>query len=268
LNPFQQALHHGCRLALVGEIIKAGHCFFIFEALGTICARLASYLCSVAVRRGFTLIELLVVIAIIAVLAGMLLPALTKAKGKAHATKCTNSLRQIGLAARMYADDNADTIPQTSHQPGASWIDTLSPYLSGTNMYRCTLDQNKTNRSIIASYAINNFLTPHPHGAPHLDCSKLSAVPAPSETFFMSEAADQYTGGDHFHFASTDGSGYTTNKFSDQVAVQRHNAAANYLFVDWHVESLKWNNTVRNRLQQPGSQFVHPHGHLSSHAMH
>ncbi len=91
-------------------------------------------------RGGFTLIELLVVIAIIAILAAMLLPALSKAKAKAQQSYCYNNLKQMGLAMLMYADDSGGKVPR-GNEP--FWWQIFIPYLGGTKASRDQYDRVK-----------------------------------------------------------------------------------------------------------------------------
>jgi prepilin-type N-terminal cleavage/methylation domain-containing protein/prepilin-type processing-associated H-X9-DG protein len=98
-------------------------------------------------RRAFTLIELLVVIAIIAILAAMLLPALSLAKQRAWTTGCNSNLHQIGLGLKMFADDNNELYPESGStiywgaiDPAtrkAGWMEQIFPYVGSTNAYNC-----------------------------------------------------------------------------------------------------------------------------------
>jgi prepilin-type processing-associated H-X9-DG protein/prepilin-type N-terminal cleavage/methylation domain-containing protein len=211
---------------------------------------------------GFTLIELLVVIAIIAILAGMILPALAKAKEKARSIKCVSNLKQMGISTEMYSSDNNDYLPGNQHNL-PSWLASLATY-NGTNIYRCPGEKTRP-----YSYAINDFLTAHPAGAPWFDFSRRTTVPAAAETMWMGEMMEDILGQDHFHFADyrnspapDDPSGaFSRDGFRSQVFVNRHNSSANYLFLDGHVETIRW-QTLPLRLESSGSRFVMPAGRL------
>src|ERR1035438_857898 len=95
-------------------------------------------------EKGFTLLELLVVIAIIAILAALLLPALSMAKAYAHSTTCKNHLHQMGIALKMYVDENRNRYPYFLGPPGPAYGDATFPGGVGGKGKGGVLDRKST----------------------------------------------------------------------------------------------------------------------------
>lgn len=103
-------------------------------------------------KLAFTLIELLVVIAIIAVLAGLLLPAITKAKERGRQAKCIGNVRSIAQAILMYATDNRLTLPNPS---GVVVCSNLTMYIKDSAVYECPSDRGSSWTALAADSCYN-----------------------------------------------------------------------------------------------------------------
>jgi len=189
-------------------------------------------------ERVFTLIELLVVIAIIAILAAMLLPALQQARERGQSARCVNHLKNMGLAAAQYVNDNNEYIP-FGYNPNSTiysglvsdalwaWYCRIGPYMGypaknksqieNQNKFIFCTSKSKPNRN---TYSVNMHIGMKAPKSGILQNAKMAHIPQPGSAYFYQDAESEYP--------------QSANPQND-CFTHRHNDGGNFECFDGHV---------------------------------
>ena len=216
-------------------------------------------------RPGFTLIELLVVVAILAILAARLLPALSRAKGKAKAIACTNNLRQWGFAFRLYTEDNQDIVPEEGNtikkindpENREAWYNIVAPVagqpslvalyqagnfpgVAGQSLYTCPGAEPPSFTPSMDKayflYGMNGRICINRNARPNGINTKITAVLRPTDTVLVAECN-----------GNSPTAGAAQSNVTGQYAIGRHEGKGIFAMVDGGVRAYRTNDFVRTR---------------------
>jgi len=241
-------------------------------------------------RTAFTLIELLVVIAIISILAALLLPALSKAKARAHGIACLSNLKQFGVAFQLYAADQNDAVlPNKDGQKvplGETWVEgwlgvpgpdctntlylrrsLLGPYLGDSKVWRCPASKNPsvvgTTLARVRTVSLNGFMG-SPTNLAGVRCYRRLAEitqPSPSDALvFLDERIDTINDGSFGMQWDFDENRPDAWVLRDKPAIV-HNGGGNLAYADGHAGAHRWQDArtilaPRDDALMPGNRDV------------
>ncbi len=220
----------------------------------------------VPMQRGFTLIELLVVLAILALLIGILLPALGKARGAARAGVCLSNQRQIGTAMVFYANEFDGWVPREAGQvPDMSWAQATRPYLDERASHTVPIndwyrkaeyfhDPARPRDDLHQLHYVANGLRFRRDGTvtqrPSKRMTKLSVTPFPFQTLYLTGWAVDPNNSYYNRIYRDGATDFSIAQVYDvwrrshingrenaiRIAPQRHGGGANAIFLDGHAE--------------------------------